>query len=87
MNCGLLGRKLGHSYSPQIHKFLGDYSYDLFEKEPEELDSFFANPPFDAMNVTIPYKETVIVRKTVNFTEITPITTALSLFLTAFVKI
>ena len=60
MNCGLLGRKLGHSYSPQIHKFLGDYSYDLFEKEPEELDSFFANPPFDAMNVTIPYKETVI---------------------------
>lgn len=60
MKCGLLGRKLGHSYSPQIHKFLGDYSYDLFEREPEELDEFFANPPFDAMNVTIPYKETVI---------------------------
>lgn len=60
MKCGLLGRKLGHSYSPQIHKFLGDYSYDLFEREPEELDEFFANPPFDAMNVTIPYKETVL---------------------------
>ena len=60
MKCGLLGRKLGHSYSPQIHKFLGDYSYDLFEREPEDLDAFFANPPFDAMNVTIPYKETVM---------------------------
>ncbi len=60
MKCGLLGRKLGHSYSPQIHKFLGDYSYDLFEREPVELDAFFADPPFDAMNVTIPYKETVM---------------------------
>ncbi len=60
MKCGLLGRKLGHSYSPQIHKFLGDYSYELFEREPEELDSFFKNPPFDAINVTIPYKETVM---------------------------
>ena len=60
MKCGLLGRKLGHSYSPQIHRYLGEYSYELFEKEPEELDSFFAAPPFDAMNVTIPYKETVM---------------------------
>ena len=60
MKCGLLGRKLGHSYSPQIHKFLGDYSYELFEREPEELDGFFKDPPFDAMNVTIPYKETVL---------------------------
>ena len=32
MKCGLLGRKLGHSYSPQIHSLLGDYSYELFEK-------------------------------------------------------
>lgn len=60
MKCGLLGRKLSHSYSPQIHRYLGEYSYELFEKEPEELDSFFAAPPFDAMNVTIPYKETVM---------------------------
>ena len=36
MKCGLLGRKLGHSYSPQIHQYLGSYPYDLFEKEPEE---------------------------------------------------
>ena len=34
MRCGLLGRKLGHSYSPQIHAKLGTYSYSLFEKEP-----------------------------------------------------
>ena len=33
--CGLLGRKLGHSYSPQIHGILADYSYELFQKEPE----------------------------------------------------
>lgn len=40
MKCGLLGRKLGHSYSPQIHACLGDYSYTLFEKEPEEVADF-----------------------------------------------
>ena len=38
MKCGLLGRTLGHSYSPQIHSKLGDYSYTLFEKEPEQID-------------------------------------------------
>ena len=37
MRCGLLGEKLGHSYSPQIHALLGDYSYELFEKNPLEL--------------------------------------------------
>ena len=41
MKCGLLGRKLGHSYSPQIHAHLGDYPYTLFEKEPEEIESFY----------------------------------------------
>ena len=60
MKCGLLGRKLSHSYSPQIHAHLGDYSYDLFEREPEELDDFFRNADFDAINVTIPYKKDVI---------------------------
>ena len=58
--CGLLGRKLGHSYSPAIHAFLGDYSYQLFEKEPEELPDFLRNGDFDAINVTIPYKKDVI---------------------------
>ena len=60
MQCGLLGRKLGHSYSPQIHNLLGDYSYVLFEKEPEELENFLRNGDFSGLNVTIPYKKEVI---------------------------
>ena len=60
MQCGLLGRKLGHSYSPQIHNLLGDYSYVLFEKEPEELENFLKNVDFSGLNVTIPYKKEVI---------------------------
>ncbi len=60
MKCGLLGRTLGHSYSPQIHSYLGDYSYDLFEKEPEELEDFLKNGDFTGLNVTIPYKKTVV---------------------------
>ena len=60
MKCGLLGRKLGHSYSPQIHAHLGNYPYDLFEKEPEDVEDFLRNGDFTAINVTIPYKQTVI---------------------------
>lgn len=60
MKCGLLGRKLGHSYSPQIHSYLGDYSYDLFEREPEQLEAFLKQGDFTAINVTIPYKKDVI---------------------------
>ena len=60
MQCGLLGRKLGHSYSPQIHNLLGDYSYVLFEKEPEELENFLKTGDFTGLNVTIPYKKEVI---------------------------
>ena len=60
MKCGLLGRKLGHSYSPQIHNLLGDYSYVLFEKEPEELENFLKTGDFSGLNVTIPYKKEVI---------------------------
>ena len=60
MKCGLLGRKLGHSYSPQIHGLLGDYSYALFEKEPEELAAFLKDGDFTGINVTIPYKKDVI---------------------------
>lgn len=57
--CGLLGEKLGHSYSPYIHKELGDYSYNLFEKKPEEVEAFLKSGELDGMNVTIPYKKTV----------------------------
>ena len=35
LKCGLLGQKLGHSYSPAIHGMLADYDYQLFEREPE----------------------------------------------------
>lgn len=63
MKAGLLGRKLGHSLSPQIHKFFGDYEYRIYEKEPAEVEAFlrsgFANGDFDFLNVTIPYKQTV----------------------------
>ncbi len=60
MRFGLLGHKLGHSYSPQIHSLLGDYEYPLYEKEPEEIANFMASGEFDGINVTIPYKETVV---------------------------
>lgn len=60
MKCGLLGRVLGHSYSPQIHGLLGDYSYDLYEKEPEELEGFLRQGDFTGLNVTIPYKKDVM---------------------------
>ncbi len=60
MRCGLLGKTLGHSYSPQIHAQLGDYSYELFEKQPEELENFLRRGEFDALNVTIPYKKAVL---------------------------
>ena len=60
MRAGLLGERLGHSYSPQIHAFFGDYSYDLFEVAPEKLDSFMRGDDFDALNVTIPYKRAVM---------------------------
>ena len=60
LRCGLLGRKLGHSYSPQIHAHLGGYPYTLLEKEPEELEAFLRNGDFTGINVTIPYKQDVI---------------------------
>lgn len=60
MKCGLLGGKLGHSFSPQIHGALADYRYTLWEKSPEELDDFLKNGDFTGLNVTIPYKKDVM---------------------------
>lgn len=57
---GLIGRKLGHSYSPQIHAILGDYTYNIYEMEENEVGDFLQKREFDAINVTIPYKKTVM---------------------------
>lgn len=60
LRCGLLGRTLGHSYSPAIHRQLAGYSYELFAVEPEDLAAFLTSDRFDGLNVTIPYKKAVI---------------------------
>lgn len=60
MRCGLLGAKLTHSYSPFIHSLLADYPYDLFEKKAEDLDDFLKYGDFSGLNVTTPYKKSVV---------------------------
>ena len=60
MKYGLLGEKLGHSFSKEIHARLADYEYELRELNAEELDALFRKKDFEAVNVTIPYKQTVI---------------------------
>ena len=60
MKFGLLGRKLGHSYSPLIFGLMGGYRYDLFEREPERIEDLLKNGDFDGINVTIPYKKAVL---------------------------
>ena len=57
---GLIGEKLGHSFSPAIHGKLAGYEYRLIELAPEELGSFLRSGQFDGLNVTIPYKKAVI---------------------------
>ncbi len=57
---GLIGRKLSHSFSPEIHSYLADYEYKLYEMEEEDVGSFLKNCPLNALNVTIPYKKTVM---------------------------
>ena len=57
---GLLGQKLGHSYSPTIHTELTGMEYRLFEREPEDVETFLANDEWQGLNVTIPYKRTVL---------------------------
>ena len=60
MKCGLLGAKLGHSWSPEIHAYLGAYEYRLYEKREEEIPAFLQQGDWQGMNVTIPYKKTVL---------------------------
>jgi len=56
MRFGLIGRHLGHSYSPEIHKRLHGQDYQLMPMEPQALPAFFAQRDFAGINVTIPYK-------------------------------
>lgn len=60
MKCYLIAKKLGHSFSKPIHNQLSDYVYDYKELEESELDKFFEEKDFDGLNVTIPYKQTVM---------------------------
>ena len=60
MKCYLIAKKLGHSFSKLIHNELADYEYEHKELEENELDAFFAEKDFDGLNVTIPYKQTVM---------------------------
>lgn len=60
MRYGLIGEKLGHSYSKIIHEKLADYTYDLIPLSNDEFQSFMLAKEFTAINVTIPYKKDVI---------------------------
>ena len=57
---GLLGKTLGHSFSPQIHALLGDYPYALYEVGENDVERFLSETDLAGMNVTIPYKQTVM---------------------------
>ncbi|MBQ4630101.1 MAG: shikimate dehydrogenase [Clostridia bacterium] len=60
MKYGLIGEKLGHSFSKEIHEKIENYDYRLQEIAREDLDDFMTKREFVAINVTIPYKEAVI---------------------------
>ena len=60
MKYGLLGERLGHSFSKEIHEQIGSYQYELKEVSKENFDDFMIQKDFIAINVTIPYKEKVI---------------------------
>lgn len=57
---GLLGEKLGHSYSKLIHESFGGYEYEMMPTPRDQVPEFMRNKDFRAINVTIPYKETVM---------------------------
>lgn len=61
MKYGLIGKTLKHSFSKEIHEKIADYQYELCELPTiKDLDVFMNNRNFNAINVTIPYKEEVI---------------------------
>lgn len=60
MEYGLIGEHLSHSLSVAVHGMLGSYDYRLQELSPQEVESFMKRKDFKGINVTIPYKRTVI---------------------------
>ena len=60
MKYGLIGEHLTHSYSCEIHAQIADYEYELHEIPPSGLGGFLKKREFNAINVTIPYKQDVI---------------------------
>ena len=60
MKYGCIGEHLSHSFSKEIHNALCDYEYEICEIEKDKLDLFMTKRDFNAINVTIPYKERVI---------------------------
>lgn len=60
MKYGLIGKPLGHSYSREIHRLIADYDYELKELDQSEVGKFLQDRQFAAINVTIPYKQTVM---------------------------
>ena len=60
MEYGLIGERLGHSFSKVIHEEFGFYGYELKEIPRDGLDAFMEAKEFKGINVTIPYKEDVI---------------------------
>ena len=60
MQYGLIGEKLGHSYSERIHNMIGGYEYRLCPLPPEEMRALLKSRDFRGLNVTIPYKKDVL---------------------------
>ena len=60
MEYGLIGERLGHSYSPPIHRIFGDYDYQLYPMDREQLRETLKNRDFKGLNITIPYKKDVL---------------------------
>ena len=60
MQYGLIGERLGHSFSPELHRRFGRYDYELFELSPSALGAFLQRRDFLGLNVTIPYKQAVL---------------------------
>lgn len=57
---GLVGKKLSHSFSPNIHKLIDNYEYKLIEKDEQDIKDFICSKSYKALNITIPYKKTVM---------------------------